>query len=166
MARPLLVLLTAAGLFHGAARPAAAQTLELNAYGVRTGASLDDDLTQLLIGGHVDLGRLAENIRLQPFLTLGLGDGALSLLVAGEAHYLFPIDPQRSRLLPYAGAGLGFGHINYDDDDADDSSEAVLLLAGGIDIPASTWWHYFAEARMAIADESVFRLEGGLTWEY
>ncbi|MFN2383678.1 MAG: hypothetical protein ABR559_05375 [Gemmatimonadota bacterium] len=166
MARPLLVLLTAVGLLDWAARPAAAQTLELQAYGARTGVSLDDDLTQLLLGGHADLGRLAENVRLQPFVTVGLGDNALSFLLAGEVHYLFPVDAARTRLLPYAGAGLGFSHVNLDEEDADDSSEAVLLLAGGIDVPASTWWHYFAEARMAIADESVFRIEGGITWEY
>ena len=51
-------------------------------YGIRAGASLDDDLTQLLVGGQVDAGRLAENVRLQPFLTLGFGDDALSFMLA------------------------------------------------------------------------------------
>ncbi|HUP01763.1 MAG TPA: hypothetical protein VM737_09635 [Gemmatimonadota bacterium] len=149
-------------------RPAVAQEwLALTTYGVRAGASLDDDLTQLLLGGHVDIGRPYENIRIQPLITLGLGDDALSFLIAGEAHYLFPVDPNRSRVDPYAGGGLGLHHVNFDDDaDHDDSTEVALLLTAGADIPMRTWWGYFAEARFLIGDNSIFRVEGGITWVY
>ena len=36
----------------------------------------------------------------------------------------------------------------------------------GIDVPVATWWGWFAQARFQIADESLFRLEGGLNWQY
>ena len=147
----------------------AQERLDLTAYGVRVGASLDDDLTQLLVGGHLDLGRPYENLRVQPLLTLGLGDDAISFLVAGEAHYLFPVDPGRSRVDPYAGGGVGLHHVNFEDDagvDDDDSTEAALLLVAGVDVPMRTWWGYFGEARFLIADSSIFRLEGGVTWTY
>jgi hypothetical protein len=143
------------------------QDLGLMSYGIRAGASLDDDLTQLLVGGQVDAGRLAENLRLQPFVTLGFGDDALSFMLAGEVHYLFPIDPARSRIEPYAGAGLGLSHVNYDRVGGDDdTTEIALLLAGGVDVPVQRWWGWFGEVRFQIADESLFRLEGGLNWQY
>lgn len=152
-------------------RPAVAQdSIELTAYGARAGISLDDDLTQLLLGGHLDLGRPWTNIRLQPLVTLGLGDDALSILAGGELHYLIPVDRTESRFDPYVGGGLALHHVNFDDDDLDDvdddSSEVALLLTGGVDIPVRQWWGYFAEARFLIADQSVFRLEGGVTWTY
>ena len=68
MARALVPLLAIAG-FLVPLSSARAQDLRLMSYGIRAGASLDDDLTQLLIGGQVDAGRLAENVRLQPIKT-------------------------------------------------------------------------------------------------
>jgi hypothetical protein len=166
MARALVAFLLIAGLpllpatVHG-------QDLGLMSYGIRAGASLDDDLTQLLVGGQVDAGRLAENLRLQPFATVGFGDDALSFMLAGEVHYLFPVDPARSRIEPYAGAGLGLSHVSYDRVGRDDdTTEIALLLVGGVDVPVQRWWGWFGEVRFQIADESLFRLEGGLNWQY
>lgn len=167
MARALVAFLLIAGLPLLTTTTLQGQDLGLMAYGIRAGASLDDDLTQFLIGGQVDAGRLAENVRLQPFVTLGFGDDAFSFMLAGEVHYLFPIDPARSRIEPYAGAGLGFSHVNYDRVGRDDdTTEVALLLAGGIDVPVQRWWGWFGEVRFQIADESLFRLEGGLNWQY
>ena len=167
MARALASCLLIAGLAFLAATPARAQDLRVMAYGVRAGASLDDDLTQFLAGGQVDLGRLADNVRLQPFVTLGVGDDAFSFLLAGEVHYLFPVDPARSRVEPYAGAGVGLSHVSYDRPGRDDdSTELALLLSGGVDVPVQRWWGWFGEVRFQIADESLFRLEGGINWRY
>jgi hypothetical protein len=167
MARALAPILLIAGLLSSLPANARSQDLGVMAYGVRAGASLDDDLTQLLVGGQVDVGRLAENVRLQPFATIGFGDDALSVMLAAEAHYLFPVDPARSRIEPYAGAGLGLSHVNYDRAGRDDdTTEIALLLAGGIDVPVQRWWGWFGEVRFQIADESLFRLEGGLNWQY
>ena len=167
MVRALPILLVAGTLVSLLPSDSRSQDLQLMAYGVRAGATLDDDLTQLLIGGQVDAGRLAENVRLQPFITLGLGDDALSFMLAGEVHYLFPVDPARSRVEPYAGAGLGLSHVNFDREDGDDdSTEIALLLAGGVDVPVQRWWGWFGEVRFQIADESLFRLEGGINWQY
>jgi hypothetical protein len=169
MARALPILVIAGTLVSLFPSESRSQGLQLMSYGVRAGATLDDDLTQLLIGGQMDVGRLAENVRLQPFLTVGVGDDALSLMLAGELHYLFPVDPARSRVEPYAGAGLGLSHVNFDRDGAggdDDSTEIALLLVGGVDVPVQRWWGWFGEVRFQIADESLFRLEGGLNWMY
>lgn len=153
--------LAAASLSINTAR--AQSALELTAYGLRAGASLDDELTQFLVGGQLDLGRPYDNLRVQSLLTVGFGDDALSFLVGGEAHYLFPVSSS-SRVEPYAGGGVGLHHINFDD--AGDSTEAALLLTAGFDVPAGRWWGYFAEARFVLADEQVFRLEGGINWIY
>jgi hypothetical protein len=167
MARVLAPILLFAGLLPFLPSSARAQDLGLTAYGIRVGASLDDDLTQLLVGGQVDVGRLAENVRLQPFATFGFGDDALTIMLAGEVHYLFPVDPARSRIAPYAGAGVGLSYVDYDRVGSnDDTTEVALLLVGGIDVPVQRWWGWFGEVRFQIADESLFRLEGGLNWKH
>jgi hypothetical protein len=167
MARAIAPILLIAGFLSILPANARSQDLGVMAYGVRAGASLDDDLTQLLVGGQVDVGRLADNVRVQPFATVGFGDDALSLMLAAEAHYLFPVDPARSRIEPYAGAGLGLSHVNYDRVGRDDdTTEIALLLVGGVDVPVARWWGWFGEVRFQIADESLFRLEGGLNWLY
>ena len=164
MSRALFVCTFAALALATALVPRArAQDIELTAYGLRTGLSLDDDLLQLLVGGQADLGRIAEDVRLQPFLTIGVGDGAITLLAAAEAHYLFPVEAG-SRFEPYAGGGIGIHHI--DADDGGEDTEVALILAGGADIPVARWWGYFVEGRFVIADDSVFRLEAGVNWEY
>jgi hypothetical protein len=161
-----LALAAALALLLPATLPAQ-DSVRLSGYGVRAGVSLDDDLTQLLLGGHLDLGRPWERVRIQSPLVLGFGDDAISFVVGGEAHYLFPVDPNDSRVDPYAGGGLALLHINRDEDAGDDDdTELALVLLGGLDIPMRTWWKYFAEAKFLIADESIFRLEGGVTWTY
>lgn len=163
MSRALALACLIAMLALAAPPRAGAQDLQLTAYGVRSGLSLDDDLFQLLVGGQVDLGRLATNVRLQPFVTAGVGDDAVTVLLAAEAHYLFPV-AAGSRFEPYAGGGVGLHHINWDG--GSDDTEVALLLAGGVDVPVQRWWGWFAEGRFVVADDVVFRLEGGLNWRY
>lgn len=164
MSRALfLSLLVASATAMLAVPKAQAQDLRLMAYGFRSGLVLDDDLFQLLIGGQADLGRLDDNVRLQPFLTLGIGDDALTMLVAGEVHYLFPVEADY-RFLPYAGGGIGLHHVDFDDDGED--TEVALLLAAGADVPVQRWWGYFVEGRFVIEDDALFRLEAGVNWQY
>ena len=163
MSRALFVPLILAALALGAAPSARAQEIGLNAYGLRTGVVLDDELVQLLVGGQVDLGTIAQNIRLQPFLTVGIGDDAISLLAAGEAHYLFSVR-EGARVEPYAGGGVGIQHIDFDN--ADEETEIALTLVAGADVPAARYWGYFIEGRIVVADDSIFRVEGGLNWRY
>jgi hypothetical protein len=156
---PFLVLI----LVLSAAPVARAQEIGLTAYGLRGGVSLDDDLVQLLVGAQVDLGRLADDVRLQPLLTVGVGDDAITLLAAGEAHYLFPVEAG-SRFQPYAGGGLGIHHLDFDN--SGEETEVALTLVVGADVPLDRYWGYFVEGRFVIADQSIFRLEGGLNWRY
>ncbi|MGH7551205.1 MAG: hypothetical protein ACREMD_15165 [Gemmatimonadota bacterium] len=167
MSRAPIVLAAALAVLLPAVPLHAQEALELNGYGVRAGVSLDDDLTQFLLGGHLDLGRPWERVRIQTPLVLGLGDDAISFLVGGEAHYLFAVDPTESRVDPYVGGGLGLLHVNRDEDAGDDDdTEVALILLGGIDVPMRTWWKYFVEGKFLLADNSIFRLEGGVTWTY
>ncbi|MEJ2151580.1 MAG: hypothetical protein P8Y29_01185 [Gemmatimonadota bacterium] len=169
---PYVLICATVAMLAAAPNAARAQNgLELMGYGFRAGASLDDELTQFLVGGHLDLGRPYDSLRVQTIITTGFGDDAFSFLLGGEAHYLFPVSATSS-VEPYAGGGIGLHHINRDrdnDDDRgrhDDTTEAALLLVAGFDVPVSRWWGYFVEGRFLVADESVFRLEGGLTWLY
>lgn len=167
MSRAPIVLAAVLALLLPTTRVHAQDGLRLSGYGARAGVSLDDDLTQFLLGGHLDLGRPWERVRIQTPLVLGLGDDAISFVVGGEAHYLFAVDPSESRVDPYAGGGIGLLHINRDEDAGDDDdTEVALILLGGLDVPMRTWWKYFVEAKFLIADNSIFRLEGGVTWTY
>ncbi|MDX1660857.1 MAG: hypothetical protein R3326_03615 [Gemmatimonadota bacterium] len=141
---------------------AAAQDLGLRAYGIRLGAALEDD-PQVLVGGHADLGRLAPDLRLQPLFTVGAGSDALTFLLGGEAHYLFPVEADAS-VLPYVGGGVGVHHVEPDEGDGD--TEVALLVAGGVDVPVERWWSWFAEGRFVIADDTTFRAEAGINWTY
>lgn len=142
--------------------PVAAQDLGLRSYGVRLGAALEDD-PQVLVGGHADLGRLAPNLRIQPLFTVGAGSDALTLLLGGEAHYLFPVEAN-SAVEPYIGGGVGVHHLDLDE--GGDDTEVALLVAGGVDVPVQRWWGWFAEGRFVIVDDTVFRLEAGINWVY
>jgi hypothetical protein len=163
---PYVLICATVAMLAAAPTVARAQNgLELMGYGFRAGASLDDELTQFLVGGHLDLGRPYDSLRVQTIITAGFGDDAFSFLLGGEAHYLFPVGATAS-IEPYAGGGLGLHHINRDRRRDNDTTEAALLLVAGFDVPASRWWGYFVEGRFLVADESVFRLEGGVTWLY
>lgn len=144
--------------------PARAQRLSLHAYGVRAGVSLDEDLSQVLVGGHADFDGLAPNVRVQPLMTVGVGDDALSLLLGGEVHYVFPSDTERGDVSPYLGGGVALHRVDFDD--AEDQTDAALLVTGGIDVPVERWWGWFVEGRFVIEDDTIFRVEGGLNWRY
>ena len=158
-----MTLFFALGLLLGTAGIARAQEIRLNGYGLRSGVVLDDDLVQILVGGQADLGLIANSIRFQPLVTIGIGDDALSLFAAAEAHYLFPVRAGAA-VEPYAGGGIGVQHIDFDNDGED--TEVALSIVAGADIPAARYWGYFVEGRFVIADASIFRLEGGLNWRY
>lgn len=172
MARPLTSLLFASLALGAMAGSLSAQQIEMHAYGIRGGISLEDDLTQVLVGGHADLSGLAPNVRLVPLFTVGAGDDALTLLFAGEAHYLFPLEDRSQRYQPYAGGGIGLHHIARDDpgDDAvdldNDDTDIALLVTGGVEVPVQRWWGWFAEGRFVIQDDTIFRLEAGVNWLY
>lgn len=166
----VFTLLFVGALWSIALAPSTAigQGLRFMGYGFRIGASIDDDLTQFLVGGQLDLGRLGRDVRFQPMFNLGFGDDALSILFDAEAHYMFPIDRERSTLQPYLGGGLGISSVDFDNDrrGGGDKTEVVLALVGGVEVPVKRWWSWFAEARFLVGDSSIFRLEGGVNWVY
>ncbi|HUP18843.1 MAG TPA: hypothetical protein VM778_02695 [Gemmatimonadota bacterium] len=164
MSRVLLApVLAALALLGPLASPASAQSLALEAYGVRGGLSLDDDLTQLLVGLHADFGGLDAPIRLRPLISVGADDDALSVLAGGEVHWWIPIDTE-ARFDPYLGGGVGIFHV--DPDEGDGETDAALLITAGADVPVQRWWGWFAEGKFVIYDDVVFRLEGGVNWTY
>lgn len=166
MSRASTFLLVLAAALGSAAPRAHAQSLQMEGYGVRAGASLDDDLTQFLFGAHADLGVQNESLRLRPLVTVGLGDDAVTLLAGGEVHYRFPTAADRP-VRPYVGGGVALHRVDFDRErGGDDETDAALLVSGGIDVEVERWWGWFAEGRFVIADATIFRLEGGVNWVY
>lgn len=168
MSRVSVIALLGAVVLVSFPAGASGQSLRLTAYGLRAGATLDDELTQFTFGGHADLGRLTPNTRLQPLLTMSVGDGAFGVLAGSEIHYLFPVGASSSRLEPYLGGGVGLSHLDFDGNrnGGSDQTEIALLLTGGVEVPVRPWWGTFFELRFQVMDESIFRAEAGMNWRY
>lgn len=79
--------------FLGGLRPAHADPLTYEGWGVRAGLSGDPD--QFVIGMHMRLGELAENLRLEPNVDIGFGDDLT----------VFTLNPDLTYSVPVEGAG-------------------------------------------------------------
>jgi len=112
-----------------AASSAEAQGMGFRGWGVRAGMSADPD--QFVVGMHLNLGELAENLRFVPNMDIGFGDDLTIFTLNPELNYVLPI-PEAGRL--YFGGALGFVYSKLDadldldgdgDDDLDDSDTDV-----------------------------------------
>lgn len=133
-------------------------------WGPRVGVTLDPD--QIHFGAHADFGHLAERIRFQPNVELGLGDGLTVLALNLEGVYRF-----RSRWdvwTPYLGSGFGVNFIGTDDDGLADGSttEAGINVLGGIDRGLSNGSRFFLEAKVGLFDTPDFKFTVGWTFPH
>ena len=96
-------------------------------WGLRLG--LSDDPDQVVIGGQYTMGGIAKRLYFEPNLELGLGDDRILFTATGAAHYHFAV---KSKIFPYAGAGLTLGleRIDRNDDKDTDFLIAVKFIGG------------------------------------
>lgn len=120
-------------------------------FGARIGADLDT--SNLLLGGHVNLGFLTSSIRLQPNATFGLGGDDETLSVNVEFQVFF--NPGYA-FEPYAGGGIGY--LTGAGEDG-----AVLDGVFGVEADVSSTLDWFLEGRILIGDDIHPRLETGFT---
>jgi hypothetical protein len=118
-----------------AAPPLAAQDLGFRGWGLRAGAASDPD--QFLIGVHLDLGDIVENLRLQPSFEAGAGDDATTLQALVPVHYRFPVG---GSVTPYAGGGVLLALLDFDDEagrgrgrDDDEDFDIAPVGVGGLE---------------------------------
>jgi hypothetical protein len=142
------------------------QELGARSYGVRGGINMNPD--QFNFGAHVDMGRLASRIRLQPSFELGLGNGVFLASANFDAHYLF----SASRFRPYAGGGLGVNFIDVTNGMGRGDGlniEPALNLVGGVEWGAprarsQAFRRYLLEARVGMGDTPELKLIAGLNF--
>ena len=131
-------------------------------WGGRVGGTLDPE--QVHVGFHVDLGDIAERVRLQPNVEVGFGDDVTLVAINPEVFFLFA---PHSRWTPYAGGGLGINIYNWDTNipGADDSeTEIGLNLLGGIETKISDRTKFFGEVKFGIGDSPDAKFHVGLTF--
>ncbi|MBW7997789.1 MAG: hypothetical protein FVQ81_14700 [Candidatus Glassbacteria bacterium] len=144
-----------------AAQPAGARDYVLG-WGGRAGVTLDPE--QIHVGFHLDLGDIAERVRLQPNIEIGFGDNATLVAINPEVFYLFK---PRERWTPYAGGGLGINIVNWDAKagKADKTeTEVGLNLLGGIETKIGDTTKFFGEVKFGVGDSPDVKFTVGLTF--
>jgi hypothetical protein len=143
--------------------PALAQSAGENNMGVRVGVT--DDPDQVVVGGQWDLGHLFEMFRFVPHAELGFGDDASVLAVTAPAVRRFPLDMS---FVPYAGAGITAGVIDFDDDrgDGDTEFEVGAKVLGGLEWDLERGRTVFVELNVGFGDLHDIELIGGITFPF
>lgn len=129
--------------------------------GGRLGATLDPD--QAHLGVQLDLGELAERVRLQPNLELGLGSDQTIVALNPEVVYLFS---KREKWTPYAGGGLGLNVVHYDKAAQGGSKtdlQVGLNMLGGLETMVSTRTRLFFEGKFGVGDSPELKVTFGFT---
>jgi hypothetical protein len=152
--RFLIVLALAAGA-------APAQADSVRGLGPRFGIGTDPD--QLILGLHIDAGRLAPHARFQPDVEFGLGDNHTLVVANLPVHYVFPT---RGDVRPYLGGGFALGLENRDRNHgrSDSDLEAAFLLIGGLEWPTARSRSFFVELNIVAGDLHDFEFVGGFTF--
>lgn len=158
-----LVMILAAAVFLSPAASSAADT-GYRGWGPRLGATVDPD--QFHFGAHVDYGHIADHVRLQPNVELGLGDGLTLLAVNLEGAYRF--SSKWDSWTPYLGGGPGVNFIGTDDEGLSNGSdtEVGLNLLGGIDRGLASGNRFFMETKLGLSGSPDFKFTVGWTFPH
>jgi opacity protein-like surface antigen len=158
MRTKLTTILTVAIVFSASlARAAGEAGHGIRGWGPRVGFAADPD--QLVIGAHMDAGRLAPRVRFQPDVELGVGDNVVILGFTAPVHYLFKVSGD---IQPYAGGGVTLGFVNVDN--GDDDVEAALDLIGGLEWSMKSGNLFFTEFDIMVGDLQDFQIIAGWTF--
>lgn len=127
---------------------AQAQAFGYSGWGVRGGVSSDPD--QFVLGGHVDLGELAKNVRLIPNADIGFGDDLTVFTLNGDVVYRIALE-NAGRI--YFGGALGLVYAKFDQLGIDTSSTDLGIAAvGGYQFPVEGN-PIFVDLKIGITDE-------------
>lgn len=131
-------------------------------WGPRVGLSLDPD--QVVVGGHVDFGRIAKHVRFQPNAELGIGDDLTIFALNFDANYRF--NEKWDSWSPYLGGGIGVSFVSYDNEGLGDGSDSDFgaSLLGGIERGLKSGNRFFLEAKLGLVDSPDLKLMVGWTF--
>jgi len=140
---PIATALVTAGIL---ATPTLADDIATTGIGPRVGLSLQPD--QVLVGGHLDVVGLADQVRFRPGAVLGVGDDRVA--VALNADVLYRFREQWDVWSPYLGGGPTLRHEDHDHGDGD--LDAGLALVGGIERGLGSGDRFLVEMRLGVLD--------------
>ena len=130
------------------------------------------------LGIHIDAGEFARNLHLQPiaeYWSVGVEAGGFSVDISDFSlgmDLLLDFPLQDSRIVPYAGGGLGMHFLKYESnvpgEDAEDSRNKLgLNLQGGVRNDVMPNLALFGEVRYNfISDANQLKLLGGFTYRF
>ena len=175
-----LALIVAAGLsLHGAparaAAPAEGHGMGFEGMGARIGfVDPENASSTVALGLHVDLGEFVRNVHIMPLVEywkVGVsGIDVSDLTLASDVNLDFPV--QGGRVVPYAGGGLGFHFVKFDNPFAPpgfDNSKTKLGLniQGGIKNQVMPNLGIFGEVKYVfVSDVNQLKIMGGFTYNF
>lgn len=132
--------------------------------GARVGVTSDPE--QVHFGAHFNLGEIADRVRFQPNVEVGIGDDVTLVAINPEAMFLFTTE---SLWVPYAGGGIGLNFYNWDSKSGlpsggDSDFEVGLNLLAGLERQLSPGLDCFFEMKFGVGDSPDVKLTTGLTW--
>jgi hypothetical protein len=143
--RPLLLpFALAAAVLVCFAVPGLADT----SVGLHGGFSSGPD--QFIIGPHLNLSPIADNLYIVPGAEVGFGDDVTTIAFNGDLQYRFEVHDSKVR--PYAGGGLGL--IWFDPDGpADSDTNLGVHILGGIFFGQLNGQPMFVDVKAGLTDE-------------
>jgi hypothetical protein len=125
------------------------------------------------LGLHLDAGEIARNVRLSPILEYwsvgvdapGVDFDVSDFSIGADVTVDFPL--QNSRMIPYAGGGLGLHFLDSNIPGADDDTKIGLNIQGGVRNDVMPNLSVFGELRFNfVEDTNQFKLLGGFTYRF
>ena len=126
--------------------------------GPRLGLSIDPD--QFHVGGHLDLGDLANRLSLGTALEAGFGDDLTVVAIHADVHFRFPTIS--SGWYPYAGGGIGPVFVSFEG--GGDDTEMGLTAQGGLARRNDSGRLFFAELEFGLIDTPDVKITFGWTF--
>jgi len=115
--------------------------------GLRGGLSVDPD--QFLVGAHLNLSPVGENVYIVPSAEAGFGDDLFTLSFNGDVQYRFDVS-RGSQVRPYAGGGLTLYYVDFD---GGSDSELGVAVLGGIFFGRTSRNPMFVEMKAGLTNE-------------
>lgn len=174
----LVALVAAAPAAFAQATTAREPGLGFQGLGARLGfVDPEGTSSTLELGVHIDAGQIVKGVRLQPLVeywSLGTSIGPYNSDVSDfsfgtDVNVDFPL--QDSRIVPYAGGGLGLHFLSFDSTvpNVPDQSDTKLGLniQGGIRNDIMPNLSIFGEARYNfVSDANQLKVLGGFTYRF